>query len=190
MPLLVLIHCHGEETSDPYRHYNKRPDLGLWFTSNSSSLDNKSSQILGLSVGEDTYLPPEWMSITDPIMSDAIAEHSICHPGRPLPHGEDQDGSPALLAYRKFEFYFRLDTSLHTVMCIHGLVHPPNRVIPSKEQNQYCSSFPLLENPIHFQKLNLNCQQPRVEAFHKCDQHPWSTSTKKQRNSMITDHKP
>ncbi len=26
----------------------------------------------------------------------AMAEHSICHPGRPLPHGDSQNGSPAL----------------------------------------------------------------------------------------------
>lgn len=29
-------------------------------------------------------------------MSLAIAEHSMCHPGRPAPQGESQEGSPSL----------------------------------------------------------------------------------------------
>ena len=32
-------------------------------------------------------------------MADAITEHSICHPGRPWPHGDDQKGSPGLDAF-------------------------------------------------------------------------------------------
>ena len=30
-----------------------------------------------------------------PSRSEAIAEHSICHPGRPSPHGDSHIGSPA-----------------------------------------------------------------------------------------------
>ena len=29
-----------------------------------------------------------------------MAEHSMCQPGRPLPHGESQDGSPGLAAFQ------------------------------------------------------------------------------------------
>lgn len=32
-------------------------------------------------------------------MADAITEHSMCQPGRPGPHGDDQEGSPALDAF-------------------------------------------------------------------------------------------
>ena len=30
----------------------------------------------------------------------AITEHSMCQPGRPLPHGESQNGSPALESFQ------------------------------------------------------------------------------------------
>ena len=36
-----------------------------------------------------------------PIVPDAIAEHSICHPGLPLPHGESQLGSPGFDAFQR-----------------------------------------------------------------------------------------
>lgn len=39
------------------------------------------------------------MSNFDPHIADAIAEHSMCQPGLPLPHGESQAGSPALLFF-------------------------------------------------------------------------------------------
>mmetsp|Transcript_43713 Transcript_43713/g.114896 ORF Transcript_43713/g.114896 Transcript_43713/m.114896 type:complete len:254 (-) Transcript_43713:563-1324(-) len=39
------------------------------------------------------------MSILDPMMSEAITEHSMCQPGRPPPHGESHAGSPALDAF-------------------------------------------------------------------------------------------
>lgn len=31
----------------------------------------------------------------------AIAEHSICHPGLPGPHGESHEGSPGFAAFHK-----------------------------------------------------------------------------------------
>jgi hypothetical protein len=37
------------------------------------------------------------MSIQSPRISLAIAEHSMCHPGRPIPQGEFHAGSPSLL---------------------------------------------------------------------------------------------
>lgn len=43
--------------------------------------------------------PPVCMSNLEPQTSDAIAEHSICHPGLPAPHGDGQLGSPALLLF-------------------------------------------------------------------------------------------
>jgi hypothetical protein len=50
--------------------------------------------------GKARSIPPEWMSILSPRMADAITEHSICHPGRPGPHGDDQNGSPGLDAFQ------------------------------------------------------------------------------------------
>lgn len=44
-------------------------------------------------------MPPEWMSILSPKIADAMTEHSMCHPGRPGPHGEGQDGSPGFDAF-------------------------------------------------------------------------------------------
>ena len=29
-----------------------------------------------------------------------MTTHSVCHPGRPGPHGESHDGSPALAAFQ------------------------------------------------------------------------------------------
>ena len=36
-----------------------------------------------------------------PRISEAITEHSMCHPGRPFPHGDGQDGSPGLDAFQR-----------------------------------------------------------------------------------------
>ena len=36
-----------------------------------------------------------------PRMADAITEHSMCHPGRPCPHGEGQDGSPGFDVFQR-----------------------------------------------------------------------------------------
>ncbi len=30
-----------------------------------------------------------------------MTEHSICHPGRPLPHGDSHSGSPGLEAFQR-----------------------------------------------------------------------------------------
>mmetsp|Transcript_26630 Transcript_26630/g.87311 ORF Transcript_26630/g.87311 Transcript_26630/m.87311 type:complete len:366 (-) Transcript_26630:996-2093(-) len=40
--------------------------------------------------------PPPLMSTLSPRWSEHIAEHSMCQPGRPSPHGEAHFGSPAL----------------------------------------------------------------------------------------------
>src|SRR3989338_226702 len=38
-------------------------------------------------------MPPAWISKPSPKYFILIAEHSICHPGRPSPHGDGHDGS-------------------------------------------------------------------------------------------------
>ncbi len=45
--------------------------------------------------------PPECMSMDSPRMADAMTEHSMCHPGRPLPQGESQEGSPGLDSFHR-----------------------------------------------------------------------------------------
>ena len=44
--------------------------------------------------------PPPWMSKVSPRISWLIAEHSMCHPGRPLPHGLSQEISPGLADFQ------------------------------------------------------------------------------------------
>ena len=42
-------------------------------------------------------MPPPWMSKVSPRCFQAMAEHSMCQPGRPgvaMPAGESQAGSP------------------------------------------------------------------------------------------------
>ena len=41
--------------------------------------------------GNRRSTPPPWMSKPAPRYFSAIAEHSMCHPGRPLPHGEGHE---------------------------------------------------------------------------------------------------
>mmetsp|Transcript_41364 Transcript_41364/g.82894 ORF Transcript_41364/g.82894 Transcript_41364/m.82894 type:complete len:264 (-) Transcript_41364:951-1742(-) len=45
--------------------------------------------------------PPAWISMLEPRISLAITEHSMCQPGRPPPHGESHEGSPALEAFQR-----------------------------------------------------------------------------------------
>ena len=40
--------------------------------------------------------PPAWMSMVSPRWAAAIAEHSMCQPGRPRPQGESQPGRSSL----------------------------------------------------------------------------------------------
>ena len=42
-------------------------------------------------------MPPPWMSNSSPSSASAIAEHSMCQPGRPRPHGESHARVLALL---------------------------------------------------------------------------------------------
>jgi hypothetical protein len=51
--------------------------------------------------GKAKSIPPECMSILEPSIALAITEHSMCHPGRPGPHGEGQEGSPTFDAFHK-----------------------------------------------------------------------------------------
>ena len=43
--------------------------------------------------------PPPWMSKGSPRYLRDMAEHSMCQPGRPCPHGEYHAGSPGLAAF-------------------------------------------------------------------------------------------
>ena len=40
--------------------------------------------------GKTRSMPPPWMSKSAPSSFSAIAEHSMCQPGRPSPHGDGQ----------------------------------------------------------------------------------------------------
>ena len=45
-------------------------------------------------------MPPQWMSIgASPRMRSAIAEHSMCQPGRPGPMPKSQVGSSGWVAF-------------------------------------------------------------------------------------------
>ena len=51
--------------------------------------------------GNTRSMPPPWMSNSRPSSSSAIAEHSMCQPGRPRPHGESQAvSSPSFVAFQ------------------------------------------------------------------------------------------
>ena len=50
--------------------------------------------------GNTRSRPPPWMSSALPSVACAIAEHSMCHPGRPGPHGASQRGSPGRAAFQ------------------------------------------------------------------------------------------
>ena len=50
--------------------------------------------------GKVRSLPPLWISNPTPSTSSAIAEHSICQPGRPRPHGASHAvSSPGFWAF-------------------------------------------------------------------------------------------
>ena len=51
--------------------------------------------------GNTRSLPPPWTSKPTPSSSSAIAEHSMCQPGRPAPHGAGHDvSSPGLAPFQ------------------------------------------------------------------------------------------
>ena len=51
--------------------------------------------------GNTRSMPPPWMSNSSPSSCSAIAEHSMCQPGRPRPHGESHEvSSPSLCAFQ------------------------------------------------------------------------------------------
>uniref|UniRef100_A0A6B0UDD3 Putative secreted protein n=1 Tax=Ixodes ricinus TaxID=34613 RepID=A0A6B0UDD3_IXORI len=51
--------------------------------------------------GNARSLPPVWMSTESPSNSLAMAEHSMCQPGRPGPHGDVHWGSPGLAPFQR-----------------------------------------------------------------------------------------
>ena len=51
--------------------------------------------------GKTRSEPPPWIANSAPSSASAIAEHSMCQPGRPSPHGEGQAvSSPSLRAFQ------------------------------------------------------------------------------------------
>ena len=50
--------------------------------------------------GNTRSSPPPWRSKPSPSRSSDIAEHSMCQPGRPGPHGESHAGSPGFAAFQ------------------------------------------------------------------------------------------
>ncbi len=51
--------------------------------------------------GKTRSMPPPWMSNSTPSSASAIAEHSMCQPGRPRPHGASQEvSSPSFHAFQ------------------------------------------------------------------------------------------
>ena len=44
-------------------------------------------------------MPPVWRSNVSPRYFIDIAEHSMCQPGRPRPHGESQPTGPSLSSH-------------------------------------------------------------------------------------------
>ncbi len=49
--------------------------------------------------GNTRSFPPPWMSNVSPRCFIDIAEHSMCHPGRPGPQGLSHAGSPGFEAF-------------------------------------------------------------------------------------------
>jgi hypothetical protein len=49
--------------------------------------------------GKMRSMPPPWMSNTSPSIAPDMAEHSMCHPGRPRPQGESQPGWSDVLGF-------------------------------------------------------------------------------------------
>ena len=57
----------------------------------------------------------EKMSKCEPRSATDMAEHSMCHPGRPFPHGESHAGSPGLACFQSTKSSgSRLDSSIST----------------------------------------------------------------------------
>src|SRR3954453_12163939 len=52
--------------------------------------------------GKRRSTPPPWMSKAAPRYFSAIAEHSMCQPGRPGPHGDGQDAVSGSLGLGAF----------------------------------------------------------------------------------------
>ena len=50
--------------------------------------------------GKVKSIPPPWMSKVSPSKCIPIALHSMCHPGRPSPHGLGHEGSPGLAFFQ------------------------------------------------------------------------------------------
>ena len=64
--------------------------------------------------GNTRSWPPPWMSITGPRSFSIIAEHSMCHPGRPWPQGDSQVGSFGFAVFHRAKsagFFFLLSTT-------------------------------------------------------------------------------
>ena len=51
--------------------------------------------------GKMRSTPPQWMSKVSPRYFMLMAEHSMCQPGRPMPHGLFHAGSPGFCAFQR-----------------------------------------------------------------------------------------
>lgn len=74
--------------------------------------------------------PPEWISIVSPKISIAMAEHSICQPGLPSPHGEVHFGSPSLDFFQRAKSarlkYYNLHSIHYLRFCSPGPLKEPS----------------------------------------------------------------
>src|SRR2546428_859659 len=70
----------------------------LWtqYRANSLSVAEQDWAISFSWCGKMRSWPPPWMSKVSPRCFMDMAEHSMCHPGRPGPHGLGHAGSPGL----------------------------------------------------------------------------------------------
>ena len=80
-----------------------RPIIPWWAQARTKGLPGWAAQLWASSFswwGKRRSAPPPWMSAPLGRCFSTIAEHSMCHPGRPGPHGLSHEGSPGLDAFQ------------------------------------------------------------------------------------------
>ena len=86
-----LVHLGAAELEHPVVHPDPRE----------RPADRRDWAISFSWCGKTRSSPPPWISNSGPSAFSAIAEHSMCQPGRPRPHGESHDvSSPAFVAFQ------------------------------------------------------------------------------------------
>ena len=76
------------------------PLCSQYWTTGSCSRQHSDWKISASWWGNIRSEPPPWISNFSPRCLSDIAEHSICHPGLPFPHGLSQLGSPSLANFQ------------------------------------------------------------------------------------------